>query len=1262
MFRAFGLERLRLVALVFWLGIGLLLVGPGRSEAQPEESLVVRWEFHSEETSRLRSVGTVHRDVPGPRSPLYPDFEVNNTAIKLDGTGAHLEFDDPGSQSDFDFSNDDPITLEAWVQTDSLRPGEFVYLVGKGRTASGGPNSDNQNWALRVRERNEQGCVSFLFATPKRASKANSDSHWHRWTSKTGFTPGKVWHHVAIGYRFGHPDSIRCWIDGNAVSGDWDMGGKTTEEPVVDNDAIWIGSSRGGLPGNSFRGSLDSIAIHRRLFDDGHMALRYKSRDVEIPVKLAEEVMPTLDVDSASVLMSIHEGLPSHVRWLNEGESLSGPTMQLRLNSLLIDRLPQRFDDWGIRAAWNDPVLVTLATDVQLPEGRQTLVARVRGLSRLWCNGTLVARGEPMKGSPSGEEPMSPITGGPFPSTRPAEHRQQQLSAEIEVPVDGKVRVVLETVVGGKGFRTDPGETCVGWIDTQSQQLKLISSDSFERWIVYDDQHIVNELVQVEKRLQRYDEELRRKLAASQDPFWAQRHADAKRWVAEHPVELPRANLGSLANPIDRFLDQKIQDALQRASQDPVDVSVESQANATRFRDEIQPLLVDTCGRCHIQGDQGGLSLASIEGMLAGGDSGRPAIVAGEPSQSLLLQRILAEDPEDRMPPGQHGLTQSQIASVRRWISEGANWADEELDPGRLSYSQELDDSSFLRKLTYDLIGLPPTEEELVDFLEDPSGDKRNRAIDRLLQDARTADAAMGYWQDVLAENPTLINASLNTTGPFRWFLYDAFRDNKPVDRWVSELILLRGSAHEGGSAGFGLAGDNDAPQAAKAQILASAFLGVETQCARCHDSPYHHSTQQELYSIAAMLEQKPLTVPKSSRVPAAFFENKTREPLIKVSMDFEKPVQPAWPWSELIEGDIPKLESTREQLALNVTSPKNRRFAKVFVNRLWRRFMGAGIVEPPGDWENAKASHPELLDWLASQLLESGYDSKAIIKLIVSSRAYQRRAIGMNRRASPARRFFAAPDPRRLEAEQIVDAMVQCSSRPMDVEELTFDPDARRPSSNRLTLGIPTRSWMFANLANERDRPSLNLPRARLLADLLLVFGWDGARQNPRTDRDSSANAMQPGMMSNSTATQQLIRIVRGGALARLAMDAKSPDELIERVYLRYLSRFPRKDELDGFREVLAIGFETRILADATNASEVELNQPFAIPQPLGSKPKVTWSNHLRPEANQIAIELEGLAGKGPMPDERLESDWRERFEDVLWCMINSDEFVWLP
>ncbi len=236
----------------------------------------------------------------------------------------------------------------------------------------------------------------------------------------------------------------------------------------------------------------------------------------------------------------------------------------------------------------------------------------------------------------------------------------------------------------------------------------------------------------------------------------------------------------------------------------------------------------------------------------------------------------------------------------------------------------------------------------------------------------------MSYWQDVLAENPTLLNSSLNTTGPFRWFLYDAIRDEKPMDRIVTELVLLRGSPHEGGSAGFGLAGDNDAPSAAKGQILANAFLGLELQCARCHDSPYHSTKQKDLYALAAMLDQKTITVPKTSRVPAAFFENKVRESLIKVTLKHDEPIAPEFPFGDITgyrEGDVERWiqnpKDSRERLAVHLTGPTNFRFAQVLANRVWAKLIGVGIVDPVSDWEGHAPSHPEMLDWLAAEFMQ---------------------------------------------------------------------------------------------------------------------------------------------------------------------------------------------------------------------------------------------------------------------------------------------------
>lgn len=221
-----------------------------------------------------------------------------------------------------------------------------------------------------------------------------------------------------------------------------------------------------------------------------------------------------------------------------------------------------------------------------------------------------------------------------------------------------------------------------------------------------------------------------------------------------------------------------------------------------------------------------------------------------------------------------------------------------------------------------------------------------------------------------------------------------------------------------------------------------------------------------------------------------------------------------------------------------------------------------------------------------------------------------------------------------------------------MDVEEFTFDPDARRPASNRLTLGVPHRAWMFASLANERDRPTLGLPKARAIADILEAFGWSGSRQSPRTDRETSSNVLQPGVLANSTASVLLTRATKDSGLALLAIEAKSPEELVDSLFLRYLSRYPSASERTALATALAPGFESRLLA---TPAEPVTSQP----EPL---PKVTWSNHLRSEANLVALEMEIRARNGQPADPRLSSEWREVYEDTVWSIINIREFVWMP
>ncbi len=178
------------------------------------------------------------------------------------------------------------------------------------------------------------------------------------------------------------------------------------------------------------------------------------------------------------------------------------------------------------------------------------------------------------------------------------------------------------------------------------------------------------------------------------------------------------------------------------------------------------------------------------------------------------------------------------------------------LEAAKVKPTSLTSDEAFLRRVTLDTIGVIPTVQEIKAFQASKRQDRRRRVIRRLLADQRWADHWVSYWQDVLAENPGLLTPSLNNTGPFRWWLYEALFDNIPMDRFATDLILMEGSAAQGAPAAFGLATNNDSPMAAKAHVLGRAFLGVDLTCARCHDAPFRPYKQKQLFALGAMLNR----------------------------------------------------------------------------------------------------------------------------------------------------------------------------------------------------------------------------------------------------------------------------------------------------------------------------------------------------------------------------------------------------------------------
>ncbi len=1203
--------------------------------ADDSSSPVTRWDFDATDTIEYQARGNVKRNQPGPRPPEFPAMAANNTAVRVDAA-AYLAVPDSGPGSNFDFTNGDAVTIEAWVNPSVLREGQVSYVIGKGRTGSPKFARDNQNWSLRIVGAKNEAKLSFLFAT----KLSSSEAHWHRWDSKLGFPVGTGWHHIAIAYRFGDPQSIRGWVNGEPTSGNWSYGGETKEPPVVDDDEVRIGSG--------FAGLIDAIAIHRALLDDKVVASRFRRVGKPRVVKPQPEVMPELaNVPEDRVLVQLSAGLPTHNRWPNEGEPWPEESVRWTGDAFILPRIPLQFDTWGIRSAWKAPVLLRMVADVNLPPGKHRVLMRGRALGRLWINGKIVARTKAVtKRPPDGEERVTPVAQPPLPGTRVHGYHQQEVTGEVTIEngSTGKSRVVLELIVGGKGQRTETGEICVAMLSEDGKSYEVLAPGSSR--LALTDAAVEPALAAMEASLARMDDQRRRQAMASQSAFWQTRHELAREWAKENPARQP----GDASHPVDAFILSKIDRAVAASSG-------AGASQAKHFHGKVLPILRENCFRCHGEKDKGGLKLDSRAAALKAGESDEPAIVPGDLEASELIVRVRDGD----MPPTGDGLPQKQVKLLEQWVKDGAVWPAPPLSKSDVALSPVVNDASFLRRVYLDTVGVPPTADEARAFLADETSGKRNRLIDRLLKDERFADGWMSFWLDLLAENPTLINQSMGSTGPFRWFLYDSLRDRKPLDRMVTELILMRGGAAEGGSAGFGMASENDSPMAAKGHIVASAFLGIELQCARCHDSPYHSTTQKDLYSLAAMLSRKPVFVPKTSRVPAAFFENqKVRKSLIQVTLPANQAVPAQWPFAsvtgvtddENINRLVQNPGDTRERLAALITAPQNMRFSRVVVNRIWKKLIGAGFVEPVHDWEGNAASHPELLNWLAQELIANDYNFRHIVRLILTSKTYQRAATGSNLAAAAGMRFFNAPERRRLTAEQIVDSLHQATGRPFDVEELTFVHDGRRTLGQRQTLGKPTRAWMFGDLKNERDRPSLSLPKARAVVDVLEAFGWTGARQKPINGRETDPNVLQPGVLANGALSVSLTRAAHRSNLAELAVAAKSPGSLVDTLFLQTLSRLPAPDERKAFSDALSAGFDSRLVAE----------DRIAKVEPLPPLPQVTWFNHARPKANEIQLEIERRVLAGPPPDPRLSPAWRSALEDTVWSLINHREFAWIP
>ncbi|MDC3959892.1 DUF1549 domain-containing protein [Polyangium jinanense] len=481
-------------------------------------------------------------------------------------------------------------------------------------------------------------------------------------------------------------------------------------------------------------------------------------------------------------------------------------------------------------------------------------------------------------------------------------------------------------------------------------------------------------------------------------------------------------------------------------------------------------------------------------------------------------------------------------------------------------------DAQFLRRAWLDLAGTLPPPEVVTTFLADSAPDKRVRAVDALLASPHFAERWAAYWEDVLIRD---VKGNLVDRAAFRAFLHARFAENAPWDRVVRELVAATGKSSPGGPARERrMAAQNDAAEAEAegvngatnwvvqyrggvedlAGATARTFLGVQIQCAQCHDHKTEKWTTTDFRRFAASFARtrvKPVEEKEKGMARAFEVEDGKRGRVGKKATDEAREIAtlaPAALDGTELEGDTPRAE-----LAAWITSKANPWFSKALVNRVWGLFFGRGFVEPVDDLRPSNPPRaPAVLDALAADFATHGYDLKHLLRTLCATRAY-----GLAGGPPAAEATWAAFAPRPLPAPVLLDAVLTATR---------LDPwleDTLGERADALRAKMRERFRFVFDVDEEGSRAEFDgtIPQA-----LLLLNG-------PLVGYGSSALA---------GATLADVLAMQGGDAAK-----------IEALYLRTLSRRPTAEEISRW---------VRFLDEAASAPE----EPAAKPTGQGPLGKI--------------------------------------------------------
>jgi len=602
---------------------------------------------------------------------------------------------------------------------------------------------------------------------------------------------------------------------------------------------------------------------------------------------------------------------------------------------------------------------------------------------------------------------------------------------------------------------------------------------------------------------------------------------------------------------------------------------------------EVQMLLNRRCVGCH-----GGPTPAA--GLPLDRRPGSPVVIAGDSAASRLIQRVTAET--GRMPPTGSPLSVAEIARLRAWIDAGAVWPEgrlptplpnnEPADPALVEALAQpgeaaliarrsrrmarvpkpagpgnidayirarsprgrvavlCDDSAFVRRVHLDLIGVIPTLAEAREFVNDTTTGKRERLIDRLL--ARSDDYAAHwrpFWEDALASVAFNSLGGIPTNGDFREWISRNFRANRPYDMMVAELLDPAMPGHPARTVEFGdrtrvisfIRNDSQPAALMSAANVGQVFLGIRLKCATCHDHMEDAAWPQSRFLAFAGL-----------------FGGRDMEQ-IRCERSMQRTIPASFPFPlSGAPNTVPVDARERAHYAATLlTDPANPRFAQTIANRLWKRYLGLGLYEPADDFrEDRQAVNPELLEWLAYDLMEHGFDLKHTIRRILNSHTYQaaydpKLADGFDPAKPGAPRYFLSPSLRRLTAEQFLDSARVAVSQRFDPLLRVYNDESSSALSRSLGRPAIRNEVSTARPADVAVVQALELLNGNDLHHLIYSGDWlEGIAK--KLDDGAKIEALYWAVLNRPPRVDELALGVRGlGELARAGATALQRDIL---------------------------------------------------------------------------------------------------------------------